>query len=132
MPPSVRNRHAPLTVLLVDDEALFRSVARSMLTLLGFDVIEAEDGFKALQWVQQGQPLGLVLCDFRMPAMDGVATLKALGMLRPGLKAILTSGMSEQDCLQGRTLEHCVYLGKPFGLHDLDAAVNRVLDPVAE
>ena len=127
----MRNRNVPLMVLLVDDEEPFRSIAKTMLTMLGCDVLEAVDGLQAVQMVQKDQPdLGLVISDFRMPGMDGVETLKALGGLRPGLKTILCSGSPEQECLQGRTLENCIYLGKPFGLQELDAAVNRVLDPV--
>lgn len=102
-----------------------------MLTVLGCEVIEAEDGHQAVQMVQQEQPdLGLVISDFQMSGMDGVETLKVLGRLRPGLKSILCSGMPKEDCFQGRTLENCTYLGNPYGLHDLDEAMNRVLDRV--
>jgi len=52
---NMRNRHAPLTVLLVDDEALFRSIARAMLAALGCEVLEAVDGLQAVQMVQQEQ-----------------------------------------------------------------------------
>jgi len=129
MPPYARNRHAPLTVLLVDDEATFRETAITVLSYLGFQVLEAEDGEHALRLVQREQPaLGLVIADFCMPGMDGVETLKALSALHPGLKGILCSGTPEQECLQGRTLEHCLYLGKPFRIKELEAALDRVLD----
>jgi CheY-like chemotaxis protein len=129
--PNMRNRHAPLTVLLVDDEALFRAIAKTMMAVLGCEVLEAVDGLQAVEMVQRDQPgLDLVICDFRMPGLDGVETLRALRLLRPGLKAILCSGTPEEDCLQGRTLEDCVYLGKPFKIQDLDRTLNRLLDPV--
>ena len=129
MPPHSRNRHAPLTILLVDDEASFRETANMVLGYLGFQVLEAEDGEHAVSLVRGEHPeLGLVIADFSMPGMDGVETLKALSALHPGLKGILCSGIPEQDCLQGRTLENCIYLGKPFCLRELEVALDRVLD----
>ena len=122
------NRHAPQTVILVDDEEGMRSTIRYMLELLGFEVITACDGAHALEvGRQERNALALAISDFRMPGMDGVETLKALRSLHPELKVILCSGFPESDCLQGRTLEEGVFLGKPFGLRDLDSAVTKVL-----
>lgn len=122
------NPHAPLTILLVDDEEAMRKAIKWMLELLGFSVIECCDGHRAVLLVQLEEPkFELVISDFRMPGIDGVETLKALEKMRPGMKSILCSGALEEDCLQGRALEGTVYLGKPFGLQALNSAVNRAL-----
>lgn len=122
------NRHAPLTVLVVDDESAMRSAMKGMLEILGFSVLESCDGMEAVHLVQgDQQELGLVISDFRMPGMNGVDTLTAISGLRPGLKGILCSGTPESECLQGRTLKDCIYLGKPFNIHALDAAVDQAL-----
>ena len=122
------SRFAPLTVLLVDDDPTLRSTIESMLEMLGFKTVIANHGIHAIQLMLNENPIfHLVISDFKMPHMNGVETLTVLQSLRPGLKSILSSGNTEQECLQGRTLEDCVFLGKPFGLQDLDAAVNLAL-----
>ena len=122
------NRHSPLTILLVDDDLDFLSAEKEMLELLGFKVIAAHDGMQALQLVRLENPeFNLVISDFNMPKMDGVETLTTLGVMRPGLKKILCSGNTEGECFKGRTVKDCMYLGKPFGLKELDAAVNQML-----
>ena len=122
------SRFAPLTVLLVDDDPTLRFTIESMLERLGFHTLVANHGIHAIQLVLNETPIfHLVISDFNMPHMNGVETLKVLQSLRPGLKAILCSGNTEQECLQGKTLEDCVFLGKPFGLQELNAAVNLAL-----
>lgn len=128
MHPNGPNRHAPLRVLLVEDDGIFRSLGRTMLELLGFEVLDFACGNEAVAFARREKPdVGMVLSDYRMPGMDGVETLAALQELYPGLKVILCSGTPEEECFRGRVLENCIYLGKPFGFQDLDAAVNRLL-----
>lgn len=128
MPSPGSTQPVPLTVLLVDDEEAMRAIIASMLEMLGFKVLVACDGREALQMGQPGQPeFQLAFCDFRMPGLDGVDTLAALRELHPGLRMILCSGYPPADCLQGRPLGDCVFLGKPFGLKDLTAAVARAM-----
>ena len=89
----------------------------------------AEDGIQALRSVQEGKPaLSLVISDFNMPLMNGVETITELRKVIPGLKAILCSGKPEADCLQGQSLDNYVYLGKPFCLRELGAALEHVLE----
>ena len=105
-----------------------RTTMKMLLEALGFQVVLACSGDQAIQIDQEGnQDFGLVISDFKMPGLDGVETLKILGALHPGLKTILCSGSPEQECLRGRTLGHCTYLGKPFSLRDLETALDRVL-----
>jgi DNA-binding response OmpR family regulator len=122
------NRHAPLKVLLVDDEEGVRLTVKYMLELLGFEVQVAGTGDQALVLGQEGTlDVKLVISDYMMPGLDGVETLQRLQGSYPGVKSILCSGHPRMDCLKGRTLGNCIYLGKPFGLKDLDAAVDLAL-----
>ena len=105
-----------------------RSIMKCMLEMLDFEVLVACDGMQAVKMHENLKlELDLVISDFGMPGMDGVETLATLRKSNPGFKAILCSGTPEADCLKGRSLEACVYLGKPFSFHDLDAAVEQVL-----
>jgi DNA-binding NtrC family response regulator len=128
MPPHGLNRHAPFTVLLVDDEEIMRLTMKDMLENLGFKVIVAETGIQAIRLVQHENPeFHLVISDFRMPHMDGVTALTILREIRPGLKAILCTGTPEWDCLKGENLKEFFYLGKPFDLQGLDEAINQAM-----
>jgi len=122
------NRHAPLTILLVEDEETLRLTLKDMLESLGFQVIVAYNGNHAIRLVTLTYPeFHLVLSDFRMPGINGVETIAALRKIRPGLKAILCSGTPEQDCLHGLLLNDLIFLGKPHSLQELHAAVNQAL-----
>lgn len=122
------SQFAPLTVLLVDDDPALRSAIGSMLGMLGFQTLIVNHGIQAIQLVLAESPVfHLAISDFKMPHLNGMETLNVLRALRPGLKSILCSGHTEQECFQGLTIEDCVYLGKPFRIQDLAAAVNLAL-----
>ena len=73
------------TVLLVEDEEMVRNMAATMLTRLGFTVLEAKDGVEAVEVFRQHQDeIRCVLCDLTMPRMNGWETLAALRKLAPG------------------------------------------------
>jgi two-component system chemotaxis response regulator CheY len=66
------------TCLVVDDSGVVRKIARRILEEMGFNIIEAEDGAKALEACKRAMPEG-VLLDWNMPVMDG---FEFLGHLR--------------------------------------------------
>jgi PAS domain S-box-containing protein len=72
-----RPRFKPARLLIADDNPLNRRMLRAWLTEFGFELVEAEDGAKALEAVRHAQP-ALVLLDLRMPAMDGRQIAQAL------------------------------------------------------
>lgn len=71
------------TILVVDDSRVVRKVARKILEGLEFQVVEAEDGQKALDHCQVSMPEGILL-DWNMPVMDGISFLKELRALSNG------------------------------------------------
>ena len=108
------------SVLVVDDDSSVRRLVRFILTDAGFDVIEAEDGEKALDILDHESPVVLLL-DVNMPVMDGRELFRRLeeGGHRPRT-IIISAGPSE------RTREELGAedsLQKPFGPEDL---VERV------
>lgn len=67
-----------MNTLVIDDETDVRRVLSTMLARLGHDVREAGDGRRALDMLRDGPRPDLVLLDWRMPDMDGLATLKSI------------------------------------------------------
>jgi len=123
-----RNHHAPLSVLIVDDDPSDLSLMSMKMKRMGFEVLEACDGMDAVRLLQQQDPrIDLAILDFNMPMMNGVDTFAALRLLRPGLTAILCTGNTSSECLGGRTIEGLYYLSKTFDPAGLEATLHLAL-----
>jgi PAS domain S-box-containing protein len=117
-------------ILVVDDDETVRAVARQTLELKGFQVLEAEDGRRAVELVrEQGPRVGVVLLDMTMPHMDGEAAYREMRHLRPDLRVILSSGYNELEAMgrfMGKGLKG--FIQKPYGPRDLLAKIQEVLE----
>ncbi len=118
------------TVLLVEDEAMVREMAKTMLTELDFAVLEAKDGLEALEVFQRHKDrIRCVLCDLTMPRMDGWETLAALRQLAPGIPVILASGYDQAQVMVGDHPERPQnFLSKPYRLAELGEAMRQVMN----
>ncbi len=118
------------TILVVDDEESILALARHMLVAMGFQVLTAENGrigvdvFRAAK-----EPIRLVILDMTMPHWDGEETFRELRRIQPDVRAILTSGYSEQAAtgrFAGKGLAG--FIQKPYRFEDLKAIIRKVLD----
>jgi CheY-like chemotaxis protein len=116
---------AVLKILLVDDEVLVRSGTAMMLDELGHDVTEAASGKQALEILSDHPHFDLAITDYRMPDMDGMELISKARDLIPGLKAVLMTGYDADDP-RFADLE-AGSLSKPFGLHDLETALQNLV-----
>ncbi len=81
-------------ILLVDDEAGVREIAKKTLVRFGYRVIEAPNGAEAVAlYAQHQRDIALVLTDVSMPIMDGVALLAALQSFDPDVRVLISSGL---------------------------------------
>lgn len=105
-----------ISVLVIEDEASIRANVRRLLTLEGFEVIEAANGKLGLEQAFASLP-DIILCDVHMPELDGFAVLHALRE-HPATEHIpfvfLSSSAEEADLKNGLTLGACRYVTKPF------------------
>lgn len=118
-------------VLVVDDEAMVRSMAEAMLKRrFGYEVAAASDGHEALKIFSAGKDeINLVLLDLGMPGMNGWQTLSALRALRSDIPVILMSGYDEAQVMDYGSAERPrAFLHKPFGVKDLQAAIAAARD----
>ncbi len=117
------------TLLLVEDEAVLRSMISRMLRTNGYGVIEAASGTEALRlWQEGGRSVDLVLTDVVMPGMSGLELASRLAAAAPGLGVLLMSGCSSDE--QGRPgLEDRRFpaLVKPFSSSTLVARIRELL-----
>ena len=115
------------TVLVVDDDLEVLRVTERMLAAIGYRVLAADSGPAALEVIARGDPsVHLVLIDVVMPGMGGLATLRRVRELRPGLPALLMTGYAGRDFVPPVDLG-AELVPKPLSLSDLSAAVRRAL-----
>jgi len=110
----------PLVVLAVDDDSLVLMNIAAMLEDLGHNVIDVGSGAKALELIDAGTPVDLVISDQAMPGMTGVQLLDAIKARRPHLPVILATGFAE---LPGGIDTSIRRLAKPFTQRELAEAV---------
>ncbi|MFT3922759.1 MAG: response regulator [Myxococcales bacterium] len=91
----------PLKVLVVDDEPMIRTFARSMLEMEGYHVEDAASGAEALEILRSRLPeIGGVLLDLSMPGMDGSVVLSTLRTFAPDLPVVIQTGYSAEATAQ--------------------------------
>jgi CheY-like chemotaxis protein len=106
----------PPHVLLVDDEKLVRETLAAELSERGWLLTEAADGLAALRVIEAGQvPLDLLITDLAMPGMNGLALVAAARRRRPGLPAVLLTGLVGDSAAAHTALAEAVRDG-PFAL----------------
>lgn len=117
----------PLRVLVVDDEPPIRRFLRTSLTAQGYDIVEAEDGTKALEEVRRRSPDLLVL-DLGLPGIDGLEVIRRLrgsGVTLPII--VLSSRVDEAGKVEALDLGADDYVTKPFGVEELLARIRTAM-----
>ncbi len=117
------------TVLLVEDDAAVRRVARRILENAGYQVLDAENGQEALERVRGGAAFDLLLTDVVMPGMGGVELAEEVVRRHPHMPVLFVSGYSKVT-LQSDELQsaHTDSLAKPFTPASLVERVQALLD----
>lgn len=115
-------------ILVIDDEAIVRESIVAYLEDSGFEVIEAENGLEGVACFNSRQP-DIVLCDLRMPEMDGIAVLRKINESNPNTPFIVVSGAGVMaDVVEALRLGASDYLIKPIiDLEVLEHSVVRNL-----
>jgi two-component system chemotaxis response regulator CheY len=118
-------------VLVVDDEADVRKAVNLALTKSGYEVIEADDGKKAVEVINSGDnPLlvDVIICDIRMPSVNGVEAIAYFRREFPALPIIVLTGFPDVQ-LATSLLKQGVadYVVKPVEREKLAAAVESAM-----
>jgi len=125
-----RQQRGEETILLVEDEANLRRLARQYLETQGYKILEAEDGLAALQ-ITAGYrgDIDLLLTDVIMPGMNGRQLAASITANRPEIRVLYMSGYTENAIGHNGLLDAGInLLQKPFSLPALKDKVREVLD----
>ena len=113
------------TILLVDDDDAVRQVTALMIEDMGYQVVEAGSGGAALEIIESGAQLDLVLLDFAMPGMNGVELARQVQIKRPSLPFLFITGFADQSALSG--VSETFIVGKPFVDDELTRKIQNAL-----
>ena len=116
-------------LLIIDDDEVVRASLAAYLEDSGFQVLQAENGLQGLQMFEREQP-DLVICDLRMPQVDGLELIRRINKLTSDMPVIVVSGAGVMsDAVEALRLGAADYLIKPLeDLAVLEHSVRRALD----
>ena len=114
-------------ILVVDDEARMRKLVADFLVRDGYEVLEAEDGEKAMDLFYAEKEIALIILDVMMPKMDGWQVLREVRESSQVPVIMLTARSDERDELKGFDLGVDEYVTKPFSPRTLVARVEAIL-----
>lgn len=113
----------------MEDEAAVRRLARELLEMQGYIVLEAASGEEALRLAASQEFIDLLLTDVVMPRVSGRELAAQLTALRPQLKVLYMSGYTDDTIVRHGLLEHrLAFIQKPFSQEALVNKVREVLD----
>ena len=116
-----------LKILVVDDESRMRKLVKDFLVRSNYEVLQAEDGVRALDLFFETKGIALILLDVMMPKMDGYEVVKEVRQYSKVPIIMLTAKSEERDELLGFQLGVDEYIAKPFSPKILVARVEAVL-----
>jgi two-component system chemotaxis response regulator CheY len=113
-------------VLVADDSAFMRLQCGKLLQQNGLEVVQAEDGAKAVALYRSARP-DAVLLDITMPNMDGLAALRAIRALDPGARVAMLTAIGQQSVMMEAIKAGATdYIVKPFDPVRVLATVRRL------
>ena len=115
--------HPGGTVMVVDDDAVVRAAVVDMLESDGYAVLASASGQEALDVLRGGRAVDLLLSDVQMSPMCGTELLRRARQLRPGLKAVMLSGLGDVRSVA----EDVVVLRKPLRANEFLSRIHQVL-----
>ena len=119
-------------VLVVDDEPSVRTVVRMTLEKAGYDVLEAENGEKAIEAINTGENrlvLDIVICDIRMPKINGIQAIDYFQREYPHVPLIVLTAYPETGMAVSFMRNGAAdYLVKPVEAEKLKAAVAKAME----
>ena len=121
-----QSEECPTTILVIDDEDNMRHMLSKMLERAGYLADTAADGEQGLAMLER-QPFDFVLCDIKMPKMDGMEFLRQCRRTKIGSTVIMMSAYGTIDlAVQAMQLGAYDFITKPFKADEVLLAVRKV------
>ncbi len=113
-----QSTHAPLRVVVVDDERDLANLAQALMSGHGVEVVAAYSAEEALSVLAGDSTINAVFSDIMMPGMNGLDLAKTVGQLYPGVEVVLTSGFTSLELLSKSTAKYH-FVAKPYRIESV-------------
>ncbi|MEI8115267.1 MAG: sigma-54 dependent transcriptional regulator [Bacteroidia bacterium] len=115
-------------ILVIDDERSIRNTLKDILEFEKYQVELAQDGFKALELLKTND-FDVVLCDIKMPGMDGIEVLQKIEEIKPDIPVVMISGHGNIDTAVESIKKGAFdYIEKPLDLNRLLITLRNAMD----
>jgi len=112
-------------ILVVDDNNVFRMVVSKMLSRLGYEVSSADSGENGLNLFLKNK-FDVVLSDYEMPGMDGVAFACSIKKTSPRTPVVIMTGAGRETVFSRKSTSVDEVISKPFTLAQIDKTIQNV------
>lgn len=116
---------APARILVVDDNEALRSVVSQMLSVLGYEVSAADSGENGLNVFLKNN-FDIVLSDYEMPGMDGVALARHVKQCSPAVAVVIMTGSGQVSMITEQISAVDEVIAKPFSMDELDGTIRNL------
>lgn len=125
----ISNLNGSGTILIVDDEEIVRTTVSAMLSEIGYNVLEAENGKAGYEiYKEKHELIDVVILDMIMPEMNGKECFYAIRLFNPFAKIVLCSGFSEEeDFIELKEGKVNDFIRKPFYISELAGILSRLI-----
>ncbi|MEA2031754.1 MAG: response regulator [candidate division Zixibacteria bacterium] len=114
-----------VSILVVDDEEVLRSLLQKILSREGYQIKCAENGMVAMEMLEE-EPYNIVISDMKMPEMDGFELLKKIKDKYPDIGVIIMTGFGDSYTVKDALLLGAdEYITKPFQSYEISLVVER-------
>lgn len=119
------------TILVVDDERAIRNSLKEILSFEGYEVLDAVDGEQAINIIKEQTNIDCILCDIKMPKVDGIEVLDFVRDARPDIPIIMISGHGDIDTAVDAVKKGAYdFISKPPDLNRLLITIKNATEKV--
>jgi CheY-like chemotaxis protein len=115
------------TVLVVDDEPVLCTLASDYLRDAGYRTLEAHNARQAIDLLEKGERVDVVISDVQMPGMDGFELRRWLRQHRPRVRVLLSSGVENVKVASGYLGPPRWLIFKPYAMDDLEQRIRDLI-----
>jgi CheY-like chemotaxis protein len=115
-----------LTVLVIDDDAGVRQFIEDCLDMLGYPVLQANDGYAGIAAFDRSNP-DVVIVDFAMPGLNGAEVARQIRTRSHDVPIIFVTGYSDTSAIEAVAGVDASVLRKPFGIEEFEEALKTAL-----
>ena len=120
----------PKTVLIIDDDAAIRLLAKYHFESLGFKTVDTDSGIEALKLIETSK-IDMILTDLMMPIMNGFDLIKEVRSLEISIPIVLFtaagSGIESRNRIKALEVGANAFISKPFSSNDLKQLIDEHL-----